>query len=104
MTEAHAEARGKVYRSHLDDLDGRQWEFAVSEAIKRQRFFPTVSELRAYAADWEPPPLPRIAPPDCLICEGTGFEIVKLNAYEFARPCLCRPKPVEEPNTKHAKK
>lgn len=45
-------ARGAVYRKHLDALSDGAWLHAVSEAIRESEWFPTVAELREWAAEW----------------------------------------------------
>jgi hypothetical protein len=58
-----ANERGRIYRQHLDDLTDAAFAYAVSQAIARERWFPTVAALREYAAGAPPPagalPAPR---------------------------------------------
>lgn len=51
----HAEVRGRIYREELSRLTDAQWSFAVREAIRRERWFPTVAALREYAAEYQVP-------------------------------------------------
>lgn len=48
------QARGQVYREHLEDLSDEAWFWAVSEAVKGERWFPTVAALRDYAESYTP--------------------------------------------------
>lgn len=43
-------ARGRIYRATLIDLEPKAWQHAVTEAVRREEFFPTVAKLRQYAA------------------------------------------------------
>lgn len=56
QTETVQEARGRLYQQHLADLTDEQWGHAVRESICRDRFFPTIAELRNYAASAAPGP------------------------------------------------
>lgn len=42
------EHRSRVYRRHLDHLSDTAWLFAVSEAIRHERWFPSAAALRDY--------------------------------------------------------
>jgi len=42
------EHRARVYRGQLDHLPDEVWLFAVGEAIRCERWFPTVAALREY--------------------------------------------------------
>jgi hypothetical protein len=46
--------RAELYRRHLDDLGEDAWLHAVAEAVRHERWFPTVAALRDYAAGWVP--------------------------------------------------
>jgi len=58
-----ASERGRLYRQHLDDLTDEAFAYAVGQAVKHERWFPTVAALREYAAAAPPPagalPAPR---------------------------------------------
>ena len=47
--------RARIYREELSDLAGGAWIHAAREAIRRCKWFPTVSELRAISDEWKPP-------------------------------------------------
>lgn len=53
-------ARSRIYRATLGDLSDEAWTHAVTEAVKNERWFPTVKALRDYAAG---APSPRAALP-----------------------------------------
>lgn len=55
--------RGDVYRRELDHLDGDRWLFAVREAIRNERWFPTVAALLEYAESAGAPPVAGLLPP-----------------------------------------
>lgn len=57
-----AALRGRVYREALDDLTDGAWLTAVREAIRDERWFPSVAALREYAEAAAPPPLALPAP------------------------------------------
>jgi len=59
--EAVKEHRSRLYRQHLDHLADEAWLFAVAEAIRLERWFPTVAALWEYGRDFQPqyPALPR---------------------------------------------
>jgi len=89
-TREVAAARGRVYREALDDLSPVAWRHAVTLALQRERFFPTIALLRDYAADYVAPALP--PGPTCPECGGSGFEIVLRGEDAFAQRCqTCRP-------------
>jgi hypothetical protein len=44
------EARGGVYRRELGSLSDEAWLYAVREAIRNERWFPTIAVLLDYAA------------------------------------------------------
>jgi len=54
MSEGYAQERGNLYRPHLDDLADAAWLHAVAEAVRHERWFPTVAALRDYTAGWTP--------------------------------------------------
>jgi hypothetical protein len=46
---AQAQLLGQVYREELGHLTDEAWRFAVREAIRRDRWFPTVAALLEYS-------------------------------------------------------
>src|ERR1700741_2138078 len=49
LPEAVLETRGDVYRRELGGLTDEAWLFAVREAIRNERWFPTVAALLEYS-------------------------------------------------------
>lgn len=77
--------RSQSYRKYLDCLTEHQWEHAVGESLRLEKFFPTVSTLLEYGEhapakllDWTG---------DCPLCEGTGFEPFERKGYMYVRHC-----------------
>jgi hypothetical protein len=92
MTEAVLTHRGKVYREALDGLTDESWLYAVREAVRCEKWFPSVAGLLDYANDAPPAPTAGLlGAGDCQVCDGTGFEIVERDGREWARRCACRP-------------
>lgn len=49
-----AEERARAYRRHLNTLSDGQWLFAVGEAIRACKWFPTVHELLDFGESYRP--------------------------------------------------
>lgn len=95
--------RGQVYRRELQPyLTDHQWRYAVSEAIRSERWFPQVAVLVDLAKGSPPEPRPQIrgALPEyeCRECDGTGFEPFERSGYKWVRHCSrgCKPLRPEE--------
>lgn len=84
------ESRGETYRRHLDDLTGAQWAHAVAEAVKSERWFPTIAALRDIAEGYMPP-MVCLPAPECQTCSGSGWEHFERDGYAYVRQCHCRP-------------
>lgn len=62
--EAFRTHRAGLYRRHLDEFSDAAWLHAVSEAVRRETWFPAVATLRRYAEEYRPKmlALPHVAP------------------------------------------
>ena len=79
------EERGRSYRKHLNCLTDRQWQHAVAEAVRLEKFFPAAATLLEYGdsapaklLDWTG---------ECGLCDGSGFEPFERGGYSFVRYC-----------------
>ena len=84
--------RGSVYRRGIAPyLTDHQWRYAVSEAIRSERWFPGVAVLLDYARSAPPPPnAGLLGAAACSRCDGTGFAPVIAEGPVRVAPCGCR--------------
>jgi hypothetical protein len=54
MNRGYASDRGALYRHHLNHLTDEAWMHAVSEAIRTERWFPTIAALLDLAGEYRP--------------------------------------------------
>lgn len=47
--------RGNVFQREVSHLTDEVWAYAVSQALKCERWFPTPAAILEYAAEYEPP-------------------------------------------------
>lgn len=77
--------RGQVYRRELDGLADEAWFFAVREAIRNERWFPTVAALLEYAEAAGAPLAPvagrieehRMTPEERAASARRGLELIR---------------------------
>lgn len=87
-----SDARARLYRKHLDDLNDEAWLYAVDGVMKTCTFFPTIAELRAAAESWRPeaagflPPARRTPEEIAADAEATrrGLEMIRAAVGEAA--------------------
>jgi len=96
--------RAGLYREHLDELADAPWLHAVREAVRHERWFPTIAALLDYAGAWRPPVsglLPERRTPEereeDRALARRGLELVK--AAVASVPRLPAPAPYIEPAT-----
>ena len=63
LPEAVLATRGDVYRRELGDLSDETWLFAVREALRNERWFPSVAILLEYADGAGAPRIADLLPP-----------------------------------------
>lgn len=87
LPEEVLEKRGEIYRRELAGLTDEQWRFAVSEAIKSERWFPTVHSLLEFAESAGAPQRPVVG----LLGKGDGWgdrEEFRRGFEEVFKPAL----------------
>ena len=84
--------RSQTYRKYLDCLTDHQWEHAVGESLRLEKFFPAVSTLLEYA-EHAPPTRLLDWTGECGLCAGTGFEPFERGGVQYVRICPrgCKP-------------
>jgi hypothetical protein len=71
-------ARGAVYLRELGNLTDEAWLYAVREAIRNERWFPTVNVLLDYAARAPQPPSRTVLPDDTRTSEERRADAKRL--------------------------
>lgn len=85
--EAVLAKRGEVYRRELGSLTDEAWLYAVREAIRSERWFPTVAVLLEHARR-APAPTATMIPSDTRTVEEKRADF-RRGFEEQLRPALC---------------
>jgi len=88
--KAYGNEKGKELWKMFQYRDAEEMSFAVSEALKKSKYAPTLSELQTYGADYGRQVYGGHSQKRCVECSGSGWVLMNIKP-NTAKPCQrCR--------------